>query len=75
MQTLTIGVVRSRDMRTLLVHIQYRESGLHAQHFQRTVGSVTYSAPFSLDELLAESLGEIVLRTVEARLREPELPF
>lgn len=75
MQSITIGVTRTRDMRTVHVHAQFRDSGPGGTTTTAFVGAVTYAHPFTLDRAQTIELGDLVLKTVKAQLAQPLLPF
>jgi hypothetical protein len=75
MQNITIGVGRTRDMRTVRVYVQFRDSARNATLVSKAVGGVTYHAPFELTREQAIVLGDLVYEQIKALLKQPELPF
>jgi hypothetical protein len=75
MQSITIGVGRTRDMRTLRVYVQMRDTTSGRGLFSRHVGGVTYAHPFELTQEQARELGDVVLRKIEDLLAQPALPW
>lgn len=75
MQNITIGVGRTRDMRTLRVYVQFRDTSAGGTTLTRSVGGVTYHAPFELTRAQANELGDLVLRAIKDALKQPTLPF
>ena len=75
MQYITIGVARTRDMRTLGVRVQLR--GVDGTPGSRSlyIGGVTYAAPFSMTTEQGIALGEKVLELITAELAQPARPF